>query len=278
MAKAGPQRKRKATASQQASTKKQILASCGTCHDPLYEPPTIKGKGSTLKENVIITCANVKNGSCCAFTLGHSSPHFHLECLGIPNGSVLYKNILEAIEIKKKETKNYPKSNTLSPITYNITVNDFLCSWCDVQGTSRYLSEYFVNFRKVKMDFHEDDEAVDEIGPLGPTDGNSSGSFIRHILSQSCKSSGRQLRLKQSELQLHHIQNILSRIEVDPNEPDLSRDQESDENSSPEPKKGSPDRSNNSKNIDIGPIDGKFLVGQTIRLFCDIDNTYHTGR
>ena len=163
--------------------------------------------------------------------------------------------------------------------------NPFLCHLCDLRGSTTFLAEYFSNFRATKADFYQDDEAIDAIMSTGEfqpghsderngdnmpthqnTYNNSNGlskegsmtmdrGFIKFLLSQQQVIEGSSY--KHTELTLKHIQNILQSI------PRNNRED---------------DKHMKTPVFDFGKIQASHLIGQPIRLFCDVSNSYHTGR
>ena len=70
--------------------------------------------------------------------------------------------------------------------------------------------------------------------------------------------SPQQHHYKNTELRLDHIENVLAKI------PSSAKEQQQGDDNHEEKKCVS--------------LDSTYLVGQPFRLFCDITNTYHTGR
>lgn len=164
----------------------------------------------------------------------------------------------------------------------------YLCPYCDVEGTSHYLIEYFEAYRRSKTKFCMDQEAVDRVAPA--TD--LGRKFIEHVISKASSnhlepgkglpqgkskilspsklmgignggkipaaagtSSGlskEEVALQTiSEIQLPHVRRLLSGIA-----------------------RGN-DGSATSEDV---PLDPTFFVGQPIKLYSPIEDAYHVGR
>lgn len=152
---------------------------CGICRLPLYDnrkdddaskkDPTKAGNDS----NVIVTCANYENdGTNCHNTSCSSnvSPHYHIDCTDVPQRSELY---IRKVSMHHHNSQRQPKKQSLSIAAQNNSTHFkyeedkkykqtllYFCPSCDVQGTSRYLLEYFENFRRQKVRFYNDEECV----------------------------------------------------------------------------------------------------------------------
>ena len=165
----------------------------------------------------------------------------------------------------------------------------YLCPYCDVEGTSHYLIEYFEAYRRSKTKFCNDEEAVDRVTPATEL----GRKFIEYVISKAasnhlkpgkglprgkskilspCKLMGmgnggkipaaadtspglskEEVALQTiSEIQLPHIRRLLSGIA------------RGDDGSSASP--------------DVVPLDPTFFVGQPIKLYSPIEDSYHVGR
>lgn len=133
--------------------------------------------------------------------------------------------------------------------------NPFVCNACDVQGTSKYLREYFHNFRWAKCGYYEDEEAADWMHPLTekqtktenhlPNDIIEKNSFVKYLISQ--QNLSKTSRVKPTEITLERIRDI---FEYTCTGLELDRDS----------------------------INAFSLIGQPVRLFSYITNSHHTGR
>ena len=134
--------------------------------------------------------------------------------------------------------------------------------------------EYFVNFQDIKTLYYGYEECVDAISPVGLEDfytrndkesecskersewrnclrRNDVGSgFVKYLIQCQQEMSLNQ-EYKRTELRLDLIEEIGRRV---PQKDPISND-----------------------NCDV-MLDASILVGQSIRLYCNIDNIYHTGR
>ena len=165
----------------------------------------------------------------------------------------------------------------------------YLCPYCDVEGTSHYLIEYFEAYRRSKTKFCNDEEAVDRVTPATEL----GRKFIEYVISKAasnhlkpgkglprgkskilspCKLMGmgnggkipaaadtspglskEEVALQTiSEIQLPHIRRLLSGIA------------RGDDGSS--------------ASQDVVPLDPTFFVGQPIKLYSPIEDSYHVGR
>lgn len=161
-----------------------------------------------------------------------------------------------------------------------VTKNPFLCPICDIRGSSAFLEEYFTNFRAAKTKFFEDDEAIDSIMPVGKyketneenkksdssasyigvsKNGRESGAiakengFVQHLMSRQ-ENYDEDAAYRPTELTMDRIQYIMkytARYQANGGANDV---------------------------FDFDSINASYLIGQPIRLFCDVSNTYHTGR
>ena len=186
--------------------------------------------------------------------------------------------------------------NTDQPQTHfeaEQVLRGYLCPYCDVEGTSHYLIEYFEAYRRSKTRFCKDDEAVDRVSPaselgrkcleyvismaasshvklpaktlpggkskiLSPCKmmaiGNG-GKTDGATATASSKSTKAEMALQTiSEVQLPHIGRLLAGI---------SRDDEEGAGSAAG---------------EEAPLDPSFFVGQPIRLYNPIEDAYHVGR
>ena len=189
----------------------------------------------------------------------------------------------------------------------------FVCPSCDVEGTSRYLLEYFETFRDSKVQFYGDCECVDDVCPA-----HDGGGFVRRLLRAvdnhggtpgTCKNIR---RFNASEVTMGKIRLILDGIarhkegwEADSTKrtKDAGRAAKttkqatgkyaalSSKESKPSARRrrsrerrnhlsskatsGAYDKDNTNGAGAVGP---SYFVGQPVRLFCHIDNSYHVGR
>ena len=169
----------------------------------------------------------------------------------------------------------------------------YLCPYCDVEGTSHYLIEYFEAYRRSKTRFCKDDEAVDRVSPASElgrkcleyvismaasshvklsaktlTGGKSKllspckmmaigngGKTVGAAATASSAATKAEMALQTiSEVQLPHIGRLLAGI---------SRHDEEGAGSAIE---------------EEAPLDPSYFVGQPIRLYNPIEDAYHVGR
>lgn len=143
----------------------------------------------------------------------------------------------------------------------------FICPSCDVEGTSRYLLEYFVKFHAMKKNFYAEylgdckkksqerlaraDESVDS---------RTGQSFLWHLMKESCGEHEIN-NWNASEVRLEVMSNVLGylskEVQQQRNEDHMRREKR---------------QKNKFK------LDPSYLVGMPIRLFNPIENSYHSGR
>jgi hypothetical protein len=218
-------------------------------------------------------------------------------------------------ETHSNSSTSSKSSSSSSPVPFynhnnsnnKAAVAQFLCPACDIKGTSMYLYEYFSKIQELKAQCYSDDESIYTIQPVGyildnnnkyntsNNDNNINNYEIKGKKHQSQSRMGKdngfvrflierqiqqeklkhsstyksELSYKNTELRLDHIQNILERIPSSLSNMGLNND----------------DYDNNIGSGHIATeknyaqkIDSKYLVGQPIRLFCDVSNCYYTGR
>ena len=267
------------------------LSVCGVCGFPLDQ-------SSSGKSKKIVCCTNYgKSQNLC---LSSTSPFCHLDCTGIPTKSKLYRTL-----IQQKQTSSFVHDASVKNAGLSRTNNDekaddwehinlFFCRSCDVQGSSRFLQEYFERFRQRKVKFYNDEESV-------RFKDCSDESFVISLIQESGnlheKCNYNDGKLKKTEIRFNSVQEIWNGIFHMGSDQD-SKQHETDENDSTnindkQPKNISKKRdrlhsySDNYKrhqekkkkgSLKMNGIDPKHLVGQPIRLFCDISNSYHVGR
>lgn len=257
--------------------------------------------GELMRQNIILTCSNMSGSVKCCRSIqskNGSSPHFHFGCIAqmIPPRSKLYSDICNYVHEVEKEKKRKkakcdmileeerriqgPDKVPLDQIgrhsivmkghhrfergTYAVSVkrslpqNPFICELCDIQGSSQYLSEYFDYFRMLKKEFYNDDEAVDAIHPTlsNPNDDEltQETGFVKHLIEQD-QELNVQVSYKPTELTTSRIRHILQCT---------ARNQE--------------EATNSSEWTNYETITPLSLLGKPVRLFCNLTNSYHTGR
>lgn len=216
---------------------------CGTCGDNINVPKYPVRSHPDLSQH-IISCSNLRKKCCKSVTIGEMSPHHHLGCVcrEIPTQSKIYSGIIQYVETRQSK-KTIP--------------NPYLCDYCNVQGSEQYLYEYFMNFRKHKKLFYDDDEAIDSIPPIGNIYDSSNDElsdkgkvlergFVTHAMNIQDKNT----LMKQTELTLKNIRHILRNVSY---------------------KSG------------VSPMEGytltqDCLLGQPLLLYCNITQSYHMGR
>lgn len=143
----------------------------------------------------------------------------------------------------------------------------FICPACDVEGTSRYLLEYFEKFHAMKKNFYAEylggckrnreerlaraDESVDS---------RTGQSFLWHLLKDNC--GDREISgWNKSEIQLgvmsHALACLSKEVQQQRIEDHVRREK---------------------RQKSMFKLDPSYLVGMPIRLFNPIENSYHSGR
>lgn len=143
----------------------------------------------------------------------------------------------------------------------------FICPSCDVEGTSRYLLEYFEKFHAMKKNFyaeylgdckkirHERLARADE-----SVDSRTGQSFLWHLMKDSCGEHEIN-NWNASEVQLEAMSKVLGYLSKEVQ-------QQRDEDHMRREKR----QKNKFK------LDPSYLVGMPVRLFNPIENSYHSGR
>ena len=144
----------------------------------------------------------------------------------------------------------------------------FICPSCDVEGTSRYLLEYFEKFHAMKKNFYAEylggckrnseerlaraDESVDS---------RTGQSFLWHLLKDNC--GDREISgWNKSEIQLGVMSHALAYLSKE-----VQQQRIEDHHMRREKRQKSTFK-----------LDPSYLVGMPIRLFNPIENSYHSGR
>ncbi len=290
-------------------------ASSGTRINGIGVPPFLS-INAAMDElgSAIISCANEEKSCCRASTRKGYSPHFHFGCLNIPEGSKLYGDLKEFIKYdnerkrhdeehegdldKEKSISKSGNGNRNDNASEDMfdepeeVLNPFLCPLCDVQGSSKYLYEYFINFRSMKTAyFYNDGEAEDFIQPVGiaqKSDGNVGveedynglafeNGFVQHLISKQLseveetnKNTPFRIKAKQkpTEVTMGHIRDIIKSL---PREIDGYIDSNSKDS-------GHENGNGDGNSFDVSKLNATYLIGQPIRLFCSVTNYYHSGR
>lgn len=142
-----------------------------------------------------------------------------------------------------------------------LTKNPFICDACDMEGSSRYLSEYFDNFRTVKKKFYGDDEAIDAIHPISNLASSDEemmegSSFVQYLMGKELDAN-LNVSSKATELRISRIRQVLQCTIMSQEHNDMEH----------------------KSTLDFDePITPNYLIGQPVRLYCSLTNSYHTGR
>lgn len=211
--------------------------------------------------------------------------HHNANLTGSTSSSIGSYSINESLDSNTSSGRNTP--------TYRKTLmkNPFICNVCDMQGSTQYLGEYFYNFRSVKCGFYQDEEAVDPINPVAFSNSNpvldGSGTckidhyhdhdsgmvrengFVKYLMS---KEEGFDVGMPHTptEVSIDRIRAILQYTHDR-----ASYDCNIDANHSDDAIKN---KNQTAQSFDFSTLNGFHLIGQPIRLFCAISNSYHTGR
>lgn len=220
-------------------------------------------------------------------------PYYHLSCVSIPIGSRLYRDALtehyarmcrgrcRASKRSCLKTKSSvsslsitPTSMSLSPLLPPVVGNTecedrqirrgFLCPYCDVEGTSHYLVEYFEAYRKAKTKFCHDDEAVDRVCPASKL----GRAFVLMLLAKGATANAEAFSASTT-------QNICSTTSGVFKSSEVRLDLMEKITKSIANVAGTADNILHTPRRQLHPSD---LVGQPIRLFNPIEDAYHVGR
>jgi hypothetical protein len=143
----------------------------------------------------------------------------------------------------------------------------FICPNCDVEGTSRYLLEYFEKFHAMKKNFYAEylgrskknnEERLARVDES--VDSRTGQSFLWHLMKDNCGD----LKIKnwnRSEIQLGNMTLVLSYLANE------LQHQRKEDHMRREKRQKSKIK-----------LDPSYLVGMPIRLFNPIENSYHSGR
>jgi len=144
----------------------------------------------------------------------------------------------------------------------------FICPSCDVEGTSRYLLEYFEKFHAMKKNFYAKylggctKKSLERLARADESvDSRTGQSFLWHLMKDSCGEQREINNWNASEVQLGAMSKVLGYLSIEVqqqrNEDHMRREKR---------------QKNKSK------LDPSYLVGMPIRLFNPIENAYHSGR
>ncbi|KAK1747944.1 hypothetical protein QTG54_001907 [Skeletonema marinoi] len=250
----------------------------GTCPKCLRDVRSNNGDHELAEpNNPIVTCA-IK---------GCDAPRYHLACTGIPAGCDVYNHAVisntaegslksNMIGVKDKmpwwcqvsDTASY-FANRHKPLVreWPLQRQSFICPSCDVEGTSRYLLEYFEKFQAMKKNFYAEylggfkknseerrsraDESVDS---------RTGQSFLWHLMKDNC-GDREIMSWNTSEIQLGVMSNVLAYLSKE------VQQQRKEDHMRREKRQKSKFK-----------LDPSYLVGMPIRLFNPIENFYHSGR
>lgn len=214
-----------------------------------------------------------------------------MQCTGIPSGCEVYSNAVISSTVGELPdsfigVNNNNKmpwwrqvsdnascfSNKYKPLQrdWPLQRESFICPACDVEGSSRYLLEYFEKFHAMKKNFYADylggskkfnsgekrGERADE-----SVESRTGEIFLWHLLTDNC--GDRVITdWNASEIQLLCISRVLTYLSKE-----LQQQRKEDHNIRREKR-----QKNELK------VDPSYFVGMPIRLFNPIENSYHSGR
>mmetsp|Transcript_23359 Transcript_23359/g.56378 ORF Transcript_23359/g.56378 Transcript_23359/m.56378 type:complete len:699 (-) Transcript_23359:357-2453(-) len=245
----------------------------------------------------------------CAFK-SCPSPRYHLTCSGVPKGSQVFWNAVMSCHTAANETvastNNSNKTMVERPHSstgggwwdpslmggkqrsqqslqnnkdWPTSMLSFMCRNCDVEGRSRYLSEYFERFNSMKKSFYAKYLSGTNIERMGcrqdradeSVEARTGEAFLWYLLEDNNKYflrkeqaqggsicyDGEVENWKPSEIHLQSMANILTF---------LSKQQQMQQH-----------RRRQKRQKNKFQLDPSYLVGMPIRLFNPIDNSYHSG-
>eukprot|EP00581_Thalassiosira_minuscula_P018607 CAMPEP_0183733886 /NCGR_PEP_ID=MMETSP0737-20130205/42307_1 /TAXON_ID=385413 /ORGANISM="Thalassiosira miniscula, Strain CCMP1093" /LENGTH=867 /DNA_ID=CAMNT_0025967247 /DNA_START=14 /DNA_END=2617 /DNA_ORIENTATION=+ len=239
------------------------------------------------------------------------APRYHLTCSGVAKGSQIFHNTIISsqtavkISVNKKYDTKQILEHLYSPLegvwwslptevkkskqrsqrslqndeNWPTSTLSFMCPSCDVEGTSRYLSEYFERFHMMKASFYKEYLRGSKMnGTYNRLDAaeecvetRTGEAFLWHLMKNNLQEyeSKRHIRGENekkfewnpSEIKLKSLARVLTFLSKQLQHQQmrqLKRRQKRQKNKF--------------------QLDPSYLVGMPIRLFNPIDNSYHSGR
>jgi len=233
----------------------------------------------SVQESLGLTSIMCASKSCPA-------PRYHLTCSGVPKGSQIFRNAIvscqiaedEAVATSKGASRKYGLKDGKQSKNWPTSTLSFMCPSCDVEGTSRYLLEYFERFHSMKKSFYaeylrgsnNDDMDCRLARADESVEARTGEAFLWHLMKDNRKEQVKKrhaegkdgiLHWNPSEIQLKHMAKVLAFLSKQLQQEQIQQHQR---------------RQKRQKNK--FQLDPSYLVGMPIRLFNPIDNSYHSGR
>lgn len=236
------------------------------------------------------------------------APRYHLACSGLPKGSQIFRNTIVSCSSTNDaatSNKNYEAKTILDHlysssegIWWNLSpevdakmrsqqslrnddnwptsIKSYMCPSCDVEGTSRYLFDYFERFHAMKKSFY-----TEYLGGGNTHTGNrldradesvearTGEAFLWHLMKSNradylnkMQAEGRPMdrviEWNPSEIQLKSMARVLTSLSKELQQQQHERRHKRQKNKF--------------------SLDPSYLIGTSIRLFNPVDNSYHSGR
>ena len=157
----------------------------------------------------------------------------------------------------------YARKNKPLQRDWPLQADSFICPNCDVEGSSRYLIEYFEKFRSMKKNFYAEyiggcnNNTAERLARVDESfDSRTGQAFIWHLMKDNCGDCEIE-SWNASEIQLIGISDVLTYLSRDAQQLNARHEKRQ------------------KCRLDLEP---SYLVGMPVRLFNPIENSYHSGR
>jgi len=264
-----------------------VMCALKCCPTPRYHL-TCSGvpKGSQIFRNTIISCQTAANGAVAA---NMSSPNkiYHakhiLEHLYSSEGVWWDLPTDTSVLIDGKQCSQKSQRSLQNDKDWPTSMLSFMCPDCDVEGKSRYLSEYFERFHSMKASFYEEYLTTIDFDDMGyrldgaeeSVETRTGEAFLWHLMKDNRKDYLKKSQIKgmprnekekkfswnPSEIRLKNVALVLTFLSKELQQQQMQQQQRRQK------------RQKNSFHLDPS-----YLVGMPVRLFNPIDNSYHSGR
>lgn len=178
------------------------------------------------------------------------------------------------IMIDGKQFSHRSQQALQNDVNWPTSMLSFMCPECDVEGTSRFLCEYFERFHSMKASFYADYLRGQKSAVTGnrrdraeeSAETRTGVAFLRHLMidnrkrylkkSQSKEKPGHCGSWNPSEIQLESMASTRTFLSKQLQQQKMPQHQR----------------------YQAPTLSPSYLVGRPIRLFSPIDNSYHSGR
>lgn len=264
-----------------------VMCALKCCPAPRYHL-TCSGvpKGSQVFRNTIISCQTAANGAVAAKNSSvntkcdakHILEHLYSSSEGV--WWDLPTDIKILIDGKKCSQKS--QQSLRNDKDWPTSMVSFMCPSCDVEGTSRYLCEYFERFNSMKTSFYADYLSGSNNDGMGnrrdraeeSVETRTGEAFLWHLIKDNRKeylnktqTEGKPIHYGKdnvgnpSEIRLKNMARVLTFLSKQLQHQQMQQHQRRQK-----------------RQKDKFQLDPSYLVGMPIRLFNPIDNSYHSGR